>query len=472
MDLIRLIAALALPWLAGAALVALVCRHDVAAGRDGTTCWITGVGWFVGVMLVTLLMRLESKVGIAFSGQSLGSVLVGLTVLFILPMRAFVPAWRTAPRRARDVLVGAGLPASERVVWIGLLAWIAARLLMVLSEDVLRPLFPWEAWTVWATKAKVFFALGHIVPFADADAWQAANGSAWFDARPQSPITLPLLQTWMATMAGRWDDAFVATPWSMALLALALATFGGLRRVGMPNIVSLVAVWLIVSLPLLDVNAALAGYADLFVAAFLVLGALSLLQWQRERSIAAALQTLFLAVSLSLVKPSGVFWAACLAAGGVVAGWPARGMRIVAGGIGLAVFGALVLSRTPQPLGDPTWHLEFAPDVQLAIDSALLLGSWHLLWYGVVAMALFGYRHAFSPALAPLTAVALCGLVYLLALTVFPAAASWLSDVNLLNQGALQLAPVATIWMIAVFQAWSSEWHAKRRPIRPAVTDA
>ena len=147
-------------------------------------------------------------------------------------------------------------------------------------------------------------------------------------------------------------------------------------------------------------------------------------------------------------------------------------MRIVAGGIGLAALGALVLSRTAQPLRNPGWHLDFAPDVHAAIDSALLFGNWHLLWYGAAAMALAGYRQALSPALAPLTAVALCGLAYLAALALFPVAASWLSDVNVLNQGALQLAPVATIWMVSVFQAWSSDWHAQHRAVAAAMTDA
>ncbi len=40
----------------------------------------------------------------------------------------------------------------------------------LLGLDVLwQPLYPWDAWTQWATKARVWYELGRIVPFANAD---------------------------------------------------------------------------------------------------------------------------------------------------------------------------------------------------------------------------------------------------------------------------------------------------------------
>ena len=56
-----------------------------------------------------------------------------------------------------------------------------SRLVLLGLEVAWQPLYPWDAWIQWATKARVWYELGQIVPFARVEAWLAANGAAYFD---------------------------------------------------------------------------------------------------------------------------------------------------------------------------------------------------------------------------------------------------------------------------------------------------
>ena len=88
----------------------------------------------------------------------------------------------------------------------------------------------------------------------------------WLDASPDYPATVPLWQVWSSVTLGRFDDALMNVPWWLTAVAFAVrirrAAGGGDERRG-----GVVGAWLVSSLPLANVHVALAGYADLPMAA-------------------------------------------------------------------------------------------------------------------------------------------------------------------------------------------------------------
>ena len=103
--------------------------------------------------------------------------------------------WRSggfAPRGGRCPTCRRRVPRSrcqrstrwQRLVWIALIAWIALRFVLVAAEIAWRPLYPWDAWVQWATKARVWYELGRIVPFGGPDQWLAGTPGLYFDAAP------------------------------------------------------------------------------------------------------------------------------------------------------------------------------------------------------------------------------------------------------------------------------------------------
>jgi hypothetical protein len=457
-----LAAGLLLPWLLGVMtiLVARSMRRPLDA--PGEIAWIAGAGYFLGAFMLTLWMRALSIAGIGFSVGAIGAPLLALVfALGMLVRRRDDGAMRRAVRAALQALVGPPtLVGSALAAWRLLLGWIALRFALLGFDVVYQPLYPWDAWTQWATKARVWFELGRIVPFVHADQWFAAGGAMYFDAAPDAPPTLPLLQVWACVALGRWDDSLMNWPWWQTAAALATAVYGALRSLATPSLGALVATFLVASLPLANVHVALAGYPDLPLAAFYACAVAGLLRWDAMRDRGDAALTILLAFASTQIAPPGYGWAATLVPGLIVALAPRSGIRIAALGLGALSLVLAVLAQTSFEILGHSVHLQFAPAWATLGESYFVLGSWNLLWYAMLAVIPLAGRSLISPPLATLTIVTAAGCLFLLALFAFPAIAAWRGDRMTLNRATLQFAPIAVIFTVMAFQAFSARWTA------------
>ena len=445
-------------WALGMGLVAALPRKTESIANAGELTWTMGSGWFVGALLVTLWMRAISLAGIKFGVVAIGAPLIMLAALLLgIVWRRRKDHWAKLLRGARRSLGGADLAGWRRGAWLWLLAWVALRFTLLMGEIVWRPLYPWDAWTQWATKARVWYELKSMVPFATAPEWLQSNGSAYFDAAPHYPATVSLWQVWSCLLLGRWDDSLMNLPWWCTGVALSLAVFGFLRRIDIEPPGALVATALVTAAPILNVHIALAGYADLPMAAYMTLSALAGYLWIQSRSPRDLVPALLFAAALPLIKNPGRIWLALLLPGIVVAIAPRRGLWIVAGAFATAAGVFLVLAQTnPVILG---YHLHLAFDLPWRglLDAYFNYANWHLLWYAVVAAAILGRRVLFAPAVAPLTVVIGGGLLFLLFGFAFTNARLWVDDQSTVNRATLHLAPLLFIWVVVVFRAWADE---------------
>ena len=119
----------------------------------------------------------------------------------------------------------------------------------IAAEIMWRPLYPWDAWGQWATKARVWFELGRIVPFVRADVWLSAATAAYFDASPDNPSTVPLLQVWICvasppdiTLVGRAGNSPLSFTYRFSvedriLVDIVELTFSNLDGDAIPRVV-------------------------------------------------------------------------------------------------------------------------------------------------------------------------------------------------------------------------------------------
>jgi len=447
MEYLALAFGLALPWLLGIALLLALDWPRSPAGDGGRSAGSAalrlGYGYFIGVLALTLWMRALSAADIGF-----GRISTGAPLLFAL---AALFAWTArrdrisvaAIRNATSALVRPPLSWWQQWAWRVLLAWLGLRFASLAAEIMWRPLYPWDAWTQWATKARVWYELGHIVPFVHADAWLSGAAAAYFDASPDSPSTVPLLQVWSCVALGRWDDSAMNWPWVCMLLALTLAVYGSLRSAGLSLLGALIGAYLVASLPLLDTHAALAGCADLMLAGVYSCAALALHRWVLRRDARDAALALLLALACPLVEISGVVWALTLIPGGVVARFPRRGPKLVAFGFGVAALVVLVLGRFEPAFLGYRLHLDYQPPWHSLADAYLFFGNWHLLWYAVIVLAVIGAGRLMRPPLAPLAMIVASGLGVLFVAFAFPGATS-IAEFGTANRATLQLAPLLT----------------------------
>ena len=446
MNDVALVFALALPIVVGMALLAALLPRGPAAPVPGLLAWLGGAGFLIGVLAVTTIMRLDSRLGIPFGVASIAGPALALAAV-----SSWI-AWRRATLAGygRDALAGlcaTELPRGARVAWFALLAWMTVRVVLLALEASLRPLFAWDAWSAWATKAKAYAALHAIVPFADVAGWMTATTPVWFDAAPFQPATLPLLQAWMATAVGAWSDGAAALPWCLYLVALLLVVFGELRRREAPPLHALVAAWLVASMPLLGTQVALAGYADLPLATAFTLFVLAGSRAIAGRALVDVVVALAAAASLVLTKQAGWAWVVValpgLAAVALGPSWHRRaGVTLVV--VALAVVG--IAARFPGfALGPVTFR--YSPVWETLATDTLLLANWHLLAIGLVGTLALRWRRAFDSEVAPLSLVLAAGLLWIAILASFPSFRAWGADYLGLNRAVLVLAPFAVAWM-------------------------
>ena len=469
--MIALVVGQVLIWALGSAWVAVLWRRSFTSGDHSVLALhsraiIVGYGYAAGTLFLTLWMRLLSVVGISWSWLSIAVPIVTLTALAVrqLPATERRELLRFGKVRVDDVAVAGSTSRLHVILWWTFGVLIGMHLLLAALEVIWRPLFPWDAWTQWATKARVWYEMSRQVPFSNGMTWFAGN--SYIDAAPGYPANLPLLQVWASISAGRWDDSLINLPSLFLAVALATGLYGQMRYAGRGALLAIAAAYAVVSLPILDTHIALGGYADLPLAVYFSLSAIALWQWldggdRRQLVLAAAL-----AIACPLTKNPGWVWLATLVPAVVIARSPVRGTLTIAiialasallmfafGRTEMALMGYRV-GMTYTSIWEPLWqnYYEFA--------------NWHLLWYLLQPLMIWNGRRLFQPPLIAGTVIVLCGLAFLFIGFSFSNAATWVSDYSTVNRATLHFAPVVVFYLFCLVHelVWDAAQHRRRAP--------
>jgi hypothetical protein len=466
MDVLTLLLGFAVVWGLGVALLAAIAARDANELGSGALAWTVGCGWFVGAFLLTLWMRVLAQIHVPFGVASIGLPLVAATGLL---------AWRARTSKtirwngAFASLTGRNLAEWQRAIWLIILGWLAVRFALLLTEIVWRPLYPWDAWTQWGTKARVWFELRTMAPFVTAAEWfQATSPNVYFDAATTHPGTVPLLQVWSAILLGRWEDTLVNLPWWLTGVAFAFAIYGYLAREGFEPVMALVGTWLVLSLPILEVHIALAGYADLAMSTYLTLAALWSLRSVRTRRLSDAAIAVLLLAACVVIKNPGKVWVAILVPGLMIAMLPRQGIRIATALSVAAICAMFVVARAEPMILGYRLHLDFEMPWRALFDAYFTFGNWNLLWYGALAVAVLARRQLLSRQVAPYTAMVAAGLIFLFFGFAFTNVRVWVEDQSTVNRATLHLAPLVLLWMLLSFRAWARDLPSRAAAIPDA----
>jgi hypothetical protein len=432
-----------LPWGVGSAMLACLLR-DAGTGRGAL---IAGYGYLAGSFALTLWMRALSTLGVPFGWASIALPLLIAALAALWPVRGRLRtqwAWRGPAIEGEHARLRASL-------WWLLALLVAAHLGFAALEIMWRPLFPWDAWSQWATKAHVWYALGYMAPFADANAWW--GGVTYLDTAPNYPANMPLLQVWSSIAFGRWDDSMINWPWWSFALALALVFYGQLRQRGRGPLFAMVGTYLVVSMPLLDTHVALAGYADLPLAAYYGASAIAAWQWANARDSRQGVLALVMAAACPLTKIPGWVWLLTLLPALIVALMPRRGLRVVLGLWGLGAMVLLVLAQFDFVVTGYRLHADFRPVWEPLWENYYELANWHLLWYLLPLLALATHRRLIAPPLLAGTVMVASGLAFLFVVFSFTSASQWVQDFSTVNRATLHLAPLLMFFVLMMVEA-------------------
>jgi hypothetical protein len=470
MDIASLWLGWALVWASGIGIL-LALGDRSRLGKDGEVAFLAGLGFFVGQFVLTLWMRALALGGVSFDRISIGAGVVGIGSfgLCVAYRRHGTFIFDTV-RAAVQGFTTADLPRGPRILGYAILAWLTLRLALLLAEVVRRPLFPWDAWTQWATKARVWYEERTIVPFVDASHWLSAPGGVWFDAAPHYPGTVPLTQVWSAVLLGRFDDALINLPWWITAVAFGFAVYGWLRQQDFGPLGALVATWLVLSLPIFDAHVALAGYADLAMSTYLTLAALTALRFTQSRTVSDLAIALALCAACAVIKNPGKVWVATLLPGLAAALSPRHGLRIAGAAFAAAALAALVLTQTGVTVLGYHLQLDFDMPWSGLTEAYFMFANWHLLFYGAIAVALLAWRRLLAPPLAPLTLIVAAGATFLLFGFAFTNARVWVEDQSTVNRATLHIAPLIVLWMTLAFRTFATAQASAGNGAQQATT--
>jgi hypothetical protein len=455
--------AFALAWLlplaAGVALwLALVPRRG-----PGWRSAVLGHGMVFGMLLSAACTNAFARADTAHAW------LRAAPALAVLALFAALVAWRRsrplAPLQLHKV---ENADRWIRVLLAVVLASLAFRGWLMLREIWLRPTFPWDAWDAWAVKSKTWFLLGHYAPFVSMPDWLAHpaqelyTGVAW-----AYPATLAWMQIWFASAAGGWIEPQVNLPWFALWIGLLLGHYGQWRALGLDRMLSLAAMYALGSLPLLDVHVALAGYADLWLAAMLGFAVLAWLRWRRDRDSGQLAIAIVCAALLPAIKLEGAIWLLLCAAVAIYDVLPRRWRRLTLSGAIVVLLVLAFVSRIDLPLpglgwveithgrivvpalGDYAMHFN-ADALSSLLNSLFVQPNWHLLWWLAPGIALWRWRALRDDAaLRHLAAFVLLGFAFLIFLFTCTDASRWAESYTAVNRLILQLVP-ATITALAL----------------------
>ena len=440
MEIPGLLATLCLTWLLG------VVWLRVRWLKADEIVWPTllGYGYLAGALATTLVMRLLNLLG-----MRLGLLNIALALALLIALGV----WAGRGMRWRKLRIGSGwrtLSVWHKAVFAGLLGLVVVRLAGLWLEIIWQPLFPWDAWSQWATKARVWYETGHLAPFAPPDIW-LQGGGVYYDRAPHYPPAIPLLQAWTSFGLGRWDDALMSLPWLMGAIALAMAFYGQARQWGIAPLFAMMFTYFLLSLPLLDTHVALAGNADLFLGAVYGLAAFAFFHWSRSRDAWQGTMAILLAAGCILLKQPGIGWALTLLPAFWVALAPRAGLigTLILGALGLAAL--LLFGQGGFNLLGYSLKFAYTPVWLPLWDNLAVLDNWHLLFYLVAAALLLSLPRLFAPAYRAMTMLVVAALVFVLTIFFFTHVSAWIEDYTVINRALLHLVPMLLFYVMVLF---------------------
>ncbi len=255
-------------------------------------------------------LPLAYLVGVAVAGivaahLALVNAAVGVTELVVLTIVVWLVAWRR--------LRAAGSREHSPLDVVGVVALLLALFLLAHVTRMLetRPLYEWDGWAIWATKARALFELG--------GAYQPV-----FTTYPpvQHPLLLPALEAIDFHALGRFDGTLLHVQLGLLAFGFAAAAWTLLRE-RVPAALAGLTVLAIVSATAF-VKQLSTNYADVPLAIFVALGAICLARWLAEGDATLARAAALFLGAATLTKPEGLLFAAAALAAALAAGGRAR----------------------------------------------------------------------------------------------------------------------------------------------------
>ena len=178
----------------------------------------------IGIVLVSQLLMWTSAPSVSLSQLS-WNIVVGLLLLgtpFIV---------MAINHHRRDSISRAPLINSVRKrIWFGqpdfglkalLLALLVLHCWLILSNNLGRTTFPWDAFTTWMYRAKLWVLQDNLSTLMSVTSWLSSGGASGFAIYADKyPPALSVYAAFISALTGGWQPAIVGLVWCSLFIAL------------------------------------------------------------------------------------------------------------------------------------------------------------------------------------------------------------------------------------------------------------
>lgn len=300
-----------MPWLLGYYILKII-----GLNKDINEKLISiGYGYFVGYIVVYFLLKIWAYSGIELDNIKLISsvaILIASVIIYdlILHRNEIDNVWKL-----RNLRITPKVNRTEKVIIIILIFWGGVRLTSLFFELIVQPLYPWDAYTAWLPKARYWHFQEQFTQIISFSEWRDLGKSklGYIHSSSLEHDFIPLVVVWASTAIGNWDEAIILLPWLLAFIAYMFGFIGQLFVADVNIKLILFSVILLLSIPIINVHIALAGYADLWLSCLYGLGVAALYNHNtRNASSQLVLLALMTLGCLIVKKESGLAWASIL----------------------------------------------------------------------------------------------------------------------------------------------------------------
>ncbi|MEM9531028.1 MAG: hypothetical protein AAGA23_08915 [Pseudomonadota bacterium] len=351
-----------------------------------------------------------------------------------------------------------------RAAWWLLLALLLLGLALAAAEAMTRPIYPWDAWSAWSVKTRVWLELGPHVDFVSVIQWLTDRAPDQYTSEAWGyPELIPRFQLWVLWWQGAWTDATALSPWLFAGAAMLAFAYGVVRELGGSPIAAMAIAFVIGSIPILNVQVALPGMMDLWLAGQLMAFCGFTLLWLTRRELRWLALALACLAAAAGTKLEGLVWAlfclpvlimsatdARLRLGFLALVALASVLWLAMGGFDLTVLGDIRFAITPEEIAMPylgVFRIDYSSQWPAFGKTFLALPNWHLVGYLLLpacAWAIWRFRD--QPEGRGLATFAVMGLGFLFVLFFLTHAAIWAQSATASNRLALHFVPGCLLW--------------------------
>jgi hypothetical protein len=277
-----------------------ICRLFASALDAELNLWLTaGAGFFIAA---ALLIQWLSYAPIPLSTASWSAVLV--CTLVSLPLLQI----RRRPGQTAIKALLQGNRLNAYLPYLLLITLISTHFLFVLASNLSRDIFPWDAFTTWMYRAKVWVLNDEMLNFQSVNQWLQSGALGYALPASHYPSSVSAVAAFSSALSSGWDDQLASIPWFFAMLAIGSMMFGLCRQSGLAVLPSLAGLYLLTSIPIVGMHGILAGYADLWMLGTSGMGLAALMLWTQKRHKGALVFGTVLLVVGSCFKTEGWIW--------------------------------------------------------------------------------------------------------------------------------------------------------------------